>query len=377
MSLKLAKLSHPFISWRVAMMSAKKMLLLSGMLCAIAASSAQAAVVLNQNFDNTTLFDASVTTPRSIGDINTVGGEWGPFDSVVDGEDKYGPWVVNDGSNPAAVNIGPAQSGTQSIGFKTLFPGGENQAVQVFGRVNAGVPATENYEVSFSLYQADFRASSMFTIGGDYVGADPQPIDLRVFFEGGTQNIYLLYNTGVQGQGFWIYTGIQMVEDTWMKVRVVADVNGTNEYNIFVTHEGATEEVAGEQPVPLHMPPSMREEIWQLDFSRQGDTGNTTYFDDFKLSYASDLLLGDFNLDGSVDAADYTVWRDGFAIGEYTQDDYNDWKSNFGASSGSASGNSPVPEPTSFVALLIGLGLLLPCSVSRRSRCAAGHASAR
>ncbi len=65
-------------------------------------------------------------------------------------------------------------------------------------------------------------------------------------------------------------------------------------------------------------------------------------------------LDGDFNNDGSVDAADYVVWRktDG------TTDGYNLWRQNFGASLGSGSGalasTGAVPEPASLALLLIG-----------------------
>ena len=48
-------------------------------------------------------------------------------------------------------------------------------------------------------------------------------------------------------------------------------------------------------------------------------------------------LAGDFNDDGTVDATDYTVWRDGLGS-LYDQDDYLDWKNNFGQSLGSGSG---------------------------------------
>ncbi|MCC7084381.1 MAG: dockerin type I repeat-containing protein [Pirellulales bacterium] len=339
------------------MKSMNARLLLCGLVFAIAATTANAGLVLSQNFDNTSLFDASVTTPRSIGDPNTVGGEWGTFDKVVVDGTNYGPWVVNDGSNPAAAHVGPVSSGSQSIGFETLFPGeNDDQRVEVFARVNNGVPATENYELSFSLRQDDAWSSSMLTVGGNYVGADPQPIDLRVFFEGGTQNIYLLYSTGVPGQGFWIYTGIQMAEDTWMKMRVVADVNGTNSYNIFVTPEGGSE-IAGEQPVPLHM--TTREEIWQLDISRQGSSNFSTYFDDFKMGFPSIAVPGDFNGDGNVDGADFVAWQthfptvsgatlaDGDANGDGAVDgaDFVIWQTNFPYPPSPSA--SPVPEPAS------------------------------
>lgn len=46
---------------------------------------------------------------------------------------------------------------------------------------------------------------------------------------------------------------------------------------------------------------------------------------------------GDFNEDGTVDAADYTVWRDGLG-GEYDEDDYTLWANNFGATNGALAG---------------------------------------
>jgi len=63
------------------------------------------------------------------------------------------------------------------------------------------------------------------------------------------------------------------------------------------------------------------------------------------------VLDGDFNGDDVVDAVDYTVWRDGLGV-EYTEDDYELWKNNFGMSAGAAaiaSASNAVPEPTSSV----------------------------
>jgi hypothetical protein len=75
-------------------------------------------------------------------------------------------------------------------------------------------------------------------------------------------------------------------------------------------------------------------------------------------------LDGDFNGDGSVDAADYVVWRKN----ALSQDDYEDWVANFGATSpgGGASGLSTgaVPEPSTFVLA----GLILSLVVAYRGR---------
>jgi probable HAF family extracellular repeat protein len=61
---------------------------------------------------------------------------------------------------------------------------------------------------------------------------------------------------------------------------------------------------------------------------------------------AGPTLVGDFNKDGAVDAADYIVWRKGLGT-TYTQDDYDAWRANFGrmASSGGAIYPLDAPAP--------------------------------
>ncbi len=75
-------------------------------------------------------------------------------------------------------------------------------------------------------------------------------------------------------------------------------------------------------------------------------------------------LPGDYNLDGFVDGADYSVWRDSLGhaaslpnddtpgVGE---DDYARWKANFGAVPGGGEGAlaAAVPEPATWLAALM------------------------
>ena len=92
------------------------------------------------------------------------------------------------------------------------------------------------------------------------------------------------------------------------------------------------------------------------------------------------LQLGDANLDGAVNAADYVIWRanagssGGWMQGDFSGDgiidtaDYDIWRSNFGATSasGSALGAATVPEPGPF-GLLTVFGLAAAIRRSRKS----------
>jgi hypothetical protein len=84
------------------------------------------------------------------------------------------------------------------------------------------------------------------------------------------------------------------------------------------------------------------------------------------LCFRRAVFPGDYNNNGIVDPADYTVWRDtlgqsgvglaagGNGNGTVDPGDYDVWKSNFGNHSGSrASTNAAVPEPSTQAKLLI------------------------
>jgi hypothetical protein len=110
---------------------------------------------------------------------------------------------------------------------------------------------------------------------------------------------------------------------------------------------------------------------WQVHYN----SGDVT----LELTYA---LTGDYNGNGVVDAADYTVWRnslgqmgsglaaDGDGDNQIDADDYDVWKSQFGqvapgAGAGSLAGEA-VPEPSCSVLLLMSVWIGVAARPARR-----------
>ena len=117
---------------------------------------------------------------------------------------------------------------------------------------------------------------------------------------------------------------------------------------------------------------------YTIYFALNGNWGSlpaTVYFDNLRLVNLIAPLTGDFNHDGYVDAADYTIWRhsfgsttnlaaDGNINGLVDTGDYDLWRANFGHTAGSGSGveaNAAVPEPAMFVQLIVGMLVMCSC----------------
>jgi murein DD-endopeptidase MepM/ murein hydrolase activator NlpD len=104
---------------------------------------------------------------------------------------------------------------------------------------------------------------------------------------------------------------------------------------------------------------------WTVDFRRNG---LTLIADAFEVV----TVLGDYNRNRTVDAADYVVWRKGFASGAYTQDDYNTWRANFGRTAAGAAAvpaslwPPAVPEPSTAGLFAIAIGGVIGTHLRRR-----------
>jgi len=88
-----------------------------------------------------------------------------------------------------------------------------------------------------------------------------------------------------------------------------------------------------------------------------------------QVSY-SGALQGDFNGDGSVDSADYVVWRENFGA-PFTIADYNLWRAHFGQSAPVFPAAAGVPEPASTWLATTALLAFVPLRALKRRKSAA------
>ncbi len=105
------------------------------------------------------------------------------------------------------------------------------------------------------------------------------------------------------------------------------------------------------------------------------DLKDVLYTEDIRVTFQDVPRAGDYNADGVIDAADYTVWRDqvgdvgadlradGNENGEVDSTDYQLWRANYGANVGPAN-SSQVPEPGTF-AISIVVSLLGAVAIQR------------
>lgn len=111
------------------------------------------------------------------------------------------------------------------------------------------------------------------------------------------------------------------------------------------------------------------------DFDISGSFGLEDYADFHQLVTGGETLVGDYNLDGVVDAADYLVWKTAFGLNHETAlvpadgngdgvvdaADYTIWRNNLGATASvplASLNAAQVPEPGSFV-LIVGIASAL------------------
>jgi PEP-CTERM motif len=116
-----------------------------------------------------------------------------------------------------------------------------------------------------------------------------------------------------------------------------------------------------------------------LEFMLTTNAGNfnypvTYYLDSWRFTTPVVGVPGDYNNNGTVDAADYVLWRNGGPlqnevadIGTVSPADYTEWRARFGnvAGAGASLGAAAVPEPASWL-LAVAFGGLIGLRRSHR-----------
>jgi hypothetical protein len=200
----------------------------------------------------------------------------------------------------------------------------------------------------------------------DLVGPDHEPGVLRVSVD---------YDNGLGEIEF----------GTWQQKIILNPTKDPGDVNLergqWTTYDSVNDVVYFFNPGGGSDTPPFEMDIYALDLN----TGITTSYlnvDDSVSLYLGDAfgdkaafmyfaeagLPGDYNGNGKVDAADYTVWRDNLGSGTSLPsgddtagvgpDDYTRWVNNFGMMSGSGStldGSSAVPEPASATLVLFSM----------------------
>jgi hypothetical protein len=121
--------------------------------------------------------------------------------------------------------------------------------------------------------------------------------------------------------------------------------------------------------------------------SRFNDAGQLVFRTNFTdgtqgvlvLDTSQPVLPGDYNLDGSVDSADYLEWRrslgleavgltaDGDGNGVIDPADYGVWRANFGRVGGSGATEIAIPEPPTWITMIAAL-ISTSCIARRNPR---------
>jgi hypothetical protein len=125
---------------------------------------------------------------------------------------------------------------------------------------------------------------------------------------------------------------------------------------LFYRIQGGGHTWPGGSPAPGFLGPVNR------DIDASQETWN--FFSRHALPVDMPQPRGDFNNDGTVDAADYIVWRKGLGT-TYTQADYDTWRANFGKTAGIGAALpsaepllDAVPEPTAVVLFIFAIASL-------------------
>lgn len=240
----------------------------------------------------------------------------------------------------------------------------------------SGANGSNNYAVAFSGFDAG-EGGVVPRIG---LPEGASPLSMQV-----TNNAFAALSMR-NGDGFAKkFGGVEGDDPDWFRLRAIGldaseEVTGEVELYLADFRGPASEDYILNEWVTLDLTPLGAPRFIALRFDSSDNDPvvgmNTPAYAAIDNLVLSVPMSGDYNGDGVVDAADYTVWRntlgstddlraDGDNSGTIDTGDYVVWKGTFGTGSGGAGLHvSVVPEPSSLVIVACG-ALLSVCLVKR------------
>ncbi len=244
-------------------------------------------------------------------------------------------------------------------------------------------------DLSFSFVRSDGRE---ITGEVEFVGT-PTVNNLKLTVDPATGNA-LLTNDSTTPVDFDIYTitsqsGVLLTtfdglsgEDGWLKSP--GTMNGVSESNALGSKPlSPGESFTIDGLMALGTTESTRDLVLQFNDVNMGLFTGVVVYDTLAAG-----VPGDYNNDGAVNLADYTVWRDNLGsttfvfpegtrnpsvTGPLNANDYTFWKQNFGVAGAIQSlRSSVVPEPSGIALLSVVLSIAIIFANNRRS-CAVAH----
>lgn len=159
---------------------------------------------------------------------------------------------------------------------------------------------------------------------------------------------------------------------------IISLTSVTFEFDLFRDGRHNTDNVAGVGPIGLdatityEIAPSLTAPFNNLRIGSPSGVSNSkdVVVDNVLLELINVVTppnVADFNHNGVVDAADYTVWRDGLEGPNFKKSDYTLWKRNFGATGGSGA-LAVVPEPCAWMLALFAFVAPLTTFLPRQAQ---------
>jgi len=285
-------------------------------LCTVAwlamSSSAQAQVVIFDGFGDADRNNDGVTDGGSVIDANDVGIPWfrvnprwvfppdtpNPKFLIID--DSSGP------ANPDGINSGNALAIDQTPQSSADFGGFFGQTITLGPNIGDKLVVSFDHR-NLDLGNPDSLAGSQFTTlrFGLWQDSDNQ-----------------LGTATTDGDGFAATWG---EDDGRFDECAVSPVGTCNDYGIWGRVQSGAVPSAGPFPPPLDANDFSIAEEFNVAISMGGNDFETVALPD-------DVLMGDYNGDGNVGAADYVLWRKDPASFGGDPDGYNTWTAGFGGS---------------------------------------------